>query len=199
MAGKNEQIMETEKKVKGWKGPKPWKLSKEENRKGGSQSTMAKSVSHMRICVPNCPLFPCPYQPLSKTNPDKKGRPQCALNCGYTNDAGEHVPMNESTKARIFRLLYQGKEGIIRETAEALTDMALKKGRDQSVKAASLYVERLINYGEFVFGKTVKQEVSGSLSTGLTAEDFKKAFEQRQKPNNNSAKSEKEEENNVKS
>lgn len=107
--------------------------------------------------------------------------------------------MNESTKARIFRLLYQGKEGIIRETAEALTDMALKKGRDQSVKAASLYVERLINYGEFVFGKTVKQEVSGSLSTGLTAEDFKKAFEQRQKPNNNSAKSEKEEENNVKS
>lgn len=125
---------------------KPHELTREDRAKGGSQNTptkrMANSIRMRKYCRQDCPLFPCPLQPLSEKN---KGR--CALK-----------KASLKLQQRTVNLFLKGRTGAIHELTKIIYEIAEKADKDGSLRAKGEYFDKLVKLIETAYGKVIKQE-----------------------------------------
>lgn len=127
----------------------------------------ANSWRNRIYCNKTCQIWEtCPLMSLSMKQKDKKGRHVCLL---------KTAP--DKIQKRIFNLFLKGEDGIVAELRRILFDISADA--EDSPKIRLAYYDRADKFKESVYGKILKQQVSGELKTGgYSAEDFRKTYEE---------------------
>lgn len=143
-------------------------------KKGGKNnkgvSTVIKELVNRKWCNSTCSIFyDCPFMTISQQPESKKGfGGKCGLKL-----------MPTKIQRRTVDILQRGSEGIINEYKRfVLGTMSLAVEKTDSLKAHAIYVDKLKDLHELIYGKKTKTELSGEVKTGPSVEDFKKAMKE---------------------
>jgi len=135
-------------------------------RKGGKankgKTSIALSLINRVHCKPDCKIyFDCPFMIASK-----KFKGKCAL-----KQAPSYV------QGWVVDVLTKGSEGMITTLRKLAIDLMIesKTGKFRERKDAYYALKDL---HEMIYGKKIKQEVTGEIKSEITVNDFKKAMKE---------------------
>lgn len=152
-------------------------LTKEMRIKGGSKTgheAPGKSMSKRIYCDFKCVLWEkCPFSHLSKKDPveGKKYKYYC-----FVNKSTQSAETSEDIKTRIQRFISSGREGVIQEMVDVLTEISLDVTKEGTLDARKGYFNALAKFMDVVHGRIVKNEIKGDMS--IKSEDLAKIYEE---------------------
>ncbi len=125
--------------------------AKEEGRKGGSQSTIAKRIAKRKYCSPSCPLWDkCPLMPMAQqewvTKPHGERAHPCLLN---------KLPMD--AQRRIRRLFLSDRDGLIEELKDVLYNLS-SLAEEHPDKNLIKYGDLLLKAITTIYGQKIQEE-----------------------------------------
>ena len=147
-------------------GGQAYKLTKADMARGGRRSTTKKSLARQKNCNVKCVLFErCPLKVIS----EKKYKGKCAL---------KKMPVKIQNK--VTNLFMKGETGMVDEMIRALFDLSVDVEKEGSIKARDIYCKNLKDFKEAIYGRKVKQEITGQLDTGdsVSVRDLNKIVEE---------------------
>jgi hypothetical protein len=164
-------------------GQFPHPLTAEDRAKGGRSTSAAKALILRVWCNPSCRIFyRCPMartrEMIERMSVSDRAKlteegilTEKGLKCSV-----KFMPLRVQT--RIAKLFEGGRDGIADEMRRVAYEISIMADNERSSKLKLAYHALLKDTGEFVYGRKINTELSGSVENkGATAEDLMRAYE----------------------